>query len=96
MIYHITSALDWESQKSNPEFLPVDYHKEGFIHCCQEAQLDGVMERYFKGKTGLVLLHLDEKKLRAELKWEVSTHDEKFPHLYGAINRDAIIRVVAL
>lgn len=93
MIYHITTAFDWESQRHKSGFIPVDFHKEGFIHCCTEDQLAGVKERYFKGKVGLVLLSLDESKLRAELKYEISTNDEKFPHLYGAINRDAIIDV---
>ncbi|GHN01236.1 hypothetical protein WSM22_27250 [Cytophagales bacterium WSM2-2] len=93
MIYHITTSQDWESQKDKPDFLPADYHKEGFIHCCTSEQLAGVMERYFKGKTGLALLHLDESKLKAELKFEASTNDEEFPHLYGAINREAIIAV---
>jgi uncharacterized protein (DUF952 family) len=96
MIYHLTTVLDWESQKEEPDFTPVDFHKEGFIHCCTEAQLAGVIERYFKGKPGLVLLHLDERKLKAELKFEISTNHERFPHLYGAINREAIIAVIKL
>lgn len=96
MIYHITTSLDWESKKNEPGFIPADYHKEGFIHCCTEQQLAGVLERYFKGTTGLVLLQLDHSKLKAELKFETSTNDEKFPHLYGAINRDAIVDVVRI
>ena len=96
MIFHITTSNDWALQKHNPEFLPSDYHKEGFIHCCTEKQLAGVMVRYFKGKTGLVLLQLDETKLQAELKYEISTNDEKFPHIYGSINREAILKVVSL
>lgn len=96
MIYHLTTLLDWESQKHKGDFTPVDYHKEGFIHCCTDDQLAGVRERYFKGKTGLVLLYLDESKLKSELKYEVSTNDEKFPHLYGAINREAIVSVQSI
>ena len=70
--------------------------KDGFIHCCTPAQLAGVLKRYFKGASGLVLLHLDESKLKAELKYEPSTSDEKFPHLYGAINCDAVVRTEGL
>jgi len=96
VIYHITTAQDWESKRDEPGFIPVDYHKEGFIHCCSDTQLAGVLERYFNSKTGLVLLHLNELKLKAELKYEKSTNDEKFPHLYGPINHDAIIDVVPI
>ncbi len=93
MIYHVTTLQDWESQQVKLEFIPADYYREGFIPCCTTSQLSGVLKRYFKGKTGLVLLHLDESKLKAELKFEASTNDEEFPHLYGAINRDAIAKV---
>lgn len=96
MIYHVTTLQDWELQKGKSEFIPSDYHREGFIHCCTTSQLAGVLERYFKGKTGLVLLHLNESKLKAELKYEISTNDEEFPHLYGVINRDSIAMVEEL
>lgn len=93
MIHHITIAQDWEAQKNEPEFIPADYHREGFIHCCTPEQLSGVIARYFKGQKGLVLLYLDELMLKAELKFEVSTNGEKFPHLYGTINREAIVKI---
>lgn len=96
MIHHVTTLLDWQSQESKQEFFPVDYDKEGFIHCCTPAQLPGVIERYFKGKSDLMLLYLDESKLKAELKYEASISDEKFPHLYGAINWDAVMKAEQL
>jgi len=96
MIHHITTLQDWQSQENKAEFFPADYFKEGFIHCCTPSQLAGVLERYFKGKTDLILLHLDESKLKAELRYEVSTNEEKFPHLYGAINREAVMKVQKL
>ena len=93
MIYHITTTEDWERNKGLNEFFPADYAKEGFIHCCTKQQLEGVLHRYFKGKTNLVLLHLDEAKLISELKYELSTGNERFPHLYGAINSEAIVDI---
>ncbi len=96
MIYHITTLQDWELQKHQESFLPVDFHKEGFIHCCTAEQLPGVKERYFKGKRNLVLLLLDESRLKADLKFESSTNNEKFPHLYGAINIDAVVEATPI
>jgi uncharacterized protein (DUF952 family) len=93
MIYHVTSRQDWQSQECKAGFFPADYFKEGFIHCCTQPQLQGVLERYFKGKTDLVLLHLDESKLKPELRYETSTDDEMFPHLYGGINRESVVEV---
>lgn len=88
--------MDYEVQKHKSTFVSRNYHNEGFIHCCTDLQLDRVKERYFKDTTGLVLFHLDESKLKAQLRFEISTNGEKFPHLYGPINREAIIRVTSL
>ena len=91
MIYHVTTRHDWEINKEKLSFAPADFFREGFIHCCTPLQLDGVLDRYFKGKTGLVLLKIDESKLTAPLKFESSTNDELFPHLYGELNTSAVI-----
>src|SRR5258706_16098604 len=94
MIYHVTTLQDWESQRVNQNlFRLIIIKKDLFI--AAQAQLAGVVDRYFKGRSGLVLLHLDESKLKAELKYEISTNDEEFPHLYGAINCEAIISVMS-
>jgi uncharacterized protein (DUF952 family) len=96
MIHHVTTQQAWTSQKNNSEFIPGEYARDGFIHCCTPLQLAGVLERYFKGKQELVLFHIDESLLQSELKYEQSTNDELFPHLYGGINRSAILKVVML
>lgn len=93
MIYHVVPETDWNGQASASVFAPPTFEKEGFIHCCTKAQLPGVLERYYKGQTGLLLLHLDESKLDYPLIYEMANHDEFFPHLYGRINKDALISI---
>lgn len=70
---------------------------EGFIHCSQANQVAGVLERYFAGQTDLVKLVIDTDKLTSKFvfDWSPSTQDT-FPHVYGPINVDAIIDVIAL
>lgn len=96
MIYHVVHSDEWNRQINLSNFVPPDYHREGFIHCCTKEQLSGVLNRYYKGVSGLLVLHLDESKLSSELKYELSTNNEKFPHLFGAINRDAVVKTEAL
>lgn len=96
MIYHLTTQAEWTAQALAAAFLPPDYSREGFIHCCTTDQLQGVLDRYFKGVPDILVLHLDESKLTASLKYEVATHDELFPHLFGPINKDAIIKIETL
>jgi uncharacterized protein (DUF952 family) len=70
--------------------------QEGFIHCATREQVQGVLEKYFTGQKKLLLLHIYTEQLKAELRYEVATHGEKFPHVYGPINGDAVVSVEEL
>jgi uncharacterized protein (DUF952 family) len=95
MIYHITTEGEW---KNSSEFFysPSAFQKEKFIHCCSKEQLKGVLQRYFTGQRNLLLLTLDERKIKALLKYEPSTNNEMYPHIFGEINKDAIVEISLL
>ncbi|HQV55206.1 MAG TPA: DUF952 domain-containing protein [Chitinophagaceae bacterium] len=97
VFYHVTTAADWEAAKQNAEYIHPSLEAEGFIHCSQDHQVAGVLERYFAGKTDLVKLVIESDKLTSKyvFDWSKSTADT-FPHVYGPINIDAVIDVVAL
>lgn len=97
IIYHVTAVADWDAAKERGEYVHPSLDEEGFIHCSQEHQVAGVLERYFSGKTNLVKLVIDTNKLNSKLvfDWSKSTADT-FPHIYGPINADAVVDVVAL
>jgi len=97
VIYHVTKAADWNVAKKNGFYEPPSLNDEGFIHCSQANQVAGVLERYFAGQTDLVKLVIDTDKLTSKFvfDWSPSTQDT-FPHVYGPINVDAIIDVIAL
>jgi uncharacterized protein (DUF952 family) len=92
MLLHVCSASAWE-HSSGDNYKPGTFEKEGFIHCCLERQLDGVLTRYFKGANDLVLLSIDENKSVSEVKYEAGPDHDLFPHIYGPINRTAITSV---
>jgi len=97
LIYHVTSKNEWELAKQNGFFEAPSLKLEGFIHCSQAQQVQGVLERYYKGKTDLVKLVIDTTKLVHELKYEVAPSvNEEFPHVFGTINLDAVIDVVEI
>jgi uncharacterized protein (DUF952 family) len=93
MIYHVVSVADWNEQTLASVYAPPTFEKEGFIHCCTKSQLSEVLERYYKGQSDLFLLHLDESKLEHPLVYEKATNDELFPHLYGRVNKNAVISI---
>lgn len=93
MIYHIATSEDWNLHLTNSTYEPLAYVKEGFIHCSTKGQVPGVLQRYYSGVKNLILLHIDETKLIVELKYEEGTNKEQFPHVFGPINKDAIVTV---
>jgi uncharacterized protein (DUF952 family) len=97
IIYHVTTASEWNAAKEKGSYEAASLKEEGFIHCSQEHQIASVLKRYFAGKTGLVKLVIDTDKLtsRFVFDWSPSTHDT-FPHVYGPINVDAVIDVIAI
>jgi uncharacterized protein (DUF952 family) len=97
VIYHVTTAEAWKEAQSKGYYEHLSLQEEGFIHCSQEHQVAGVLERYFAGKTDLVKLVIDTDKLTSKyvFDWSSSTADT-FPHVYGVINTSAITIVIPL
>lgn len=93
MIYHVISEAAWNEQLRAEAIEVPSLKTEGFIHCCTEQQVEGVLFRYFKDQTGLLILEIDELRLQPELRFEKSTNDELFPHVYGAINKSAVVKI---
>jgi len=97
VIYHITTAGDLEAARPKGFYEHPSLTAEGFIHCSQENQVAGVLERYFEGQTNLIKLVIDTDRLTSHFvfDWSPSTQDT-FPHIYGPINLDAVTETVSL
>lgn len=96
MILHVTIETDWQACIELDDYAPPSFLQEGFIHACHSQQLQGVLQRYFAGRTDLLLLHVEEEKLTCQLKQERATGSELFPHIYGRINKEAISKIEKL
>ena len=105
MIYHITSRRAWREAQQRGDYRAESLETEGFIHCSTGAQVLPVAEKYYAGQRGLFVLMIDPALLAADLKWEPPSggtpppgvpEGELFPHIYGPINLDAIVKVLDL
>ena len=96
-ILHVTTRASWEQAVADGEYRSETLATEGFTHCCLSDQLSGVVSQYFKGQTGLIVLRIDDEKLKPALKWESPPGtDEDFPHVYWPITLDAVVEVMPL
>ncbi len=97
LIFHVAAASDVENASQSGSYVCDSIDAEGFIHCCKPDQLQGVIERYYNGVKGLLLLHIDTDLLQSKLVFEnTSGGSELFPHVYGAINMDAVVQIASV
>jgi uncharacterized protein (DUF952 family) len=94
IIYHITTVAEWDSALQSGAYEARSLKEEGFIHCSEAYQVEGVLQRYFEGQTRLVKLVIDTDKLTSQYiqEWSSGSQDT-FPHIYGPINLDAVLMV---
>lgn len=96
-IYHVTTQTEWEQAKKEGAYKPAGFEAEGFIHCSSVKQVDGVLDRFYKGQTGLVKLKIEKSKLERPLLFELATDlDELFPHIYGELNINSVVEVISI
>jgi uncharacterized protein (DUF952 family) len=90
IVFHITEGEAWDRAQQTGEYEAESLATEGFIHCSTEPQLARTAERFYRGRSGLVLLAIETDRLRAPLRWEGADGD-LFPHIYGPLNTDAVL-----
>lgn len=93
-IYHITPLKVWREALEMGSYDAESLEKEGFIHCCTEEQIESVLQEWFEGVSDLLLLEIDPDLLSTAVKYEDSKGTgELFPHIYGPLNLEAVIKV---
>ncbi|MCY4147718.1 MAG: DUF952 domain-containing protein [Chloroflexi bacterium] len=107
MIYHIAERDDWAAAQQRGSYRAASLASDGFIHCSTWQQVRLVVKDFYRGRSDLLLLSIDESRLHAPLIWEAATHPDPasaeftvragaFPHIYGVINLDAVRAVASL
>ena len=90
-IYHITTKSEWQKAIETGAYVAPALNEEGFIHCCDENQVDFIKEKYYSNSTNLVKLCIDTQKLASQYIFEWSNSlEQTFPHVYGPINIEAV------
>lgn len=100
-IFHIATAADWRRTLETGTYTTSTagrtLEEEGFIHASRRDQVQGVFDRYYRSAgEHLVLLTIDPVRLSdAEVRVE-AVGDDTYPHVYGPIDRGAVLDVAPL
>src|SRR6185436_953026 len=94
-IFHITKREEWERAEQEGVYQAPSLATEGFIHCSQADQVSRTANRLFSGQMGLVLLEIDTRQVKPEIRYESRDGgQEEFPHIYGALDLESVVRVL--
>lgn len=105
MIYHVARTEEWEKAQQQDRYQAASLQKVGFIHGTSHNQLMRLKQYgIFPPHQSWTLLAIDPFKVKAEIRYETgdnppgfkSQADELFPHIYGPINLDAVVRAEPL
>lgn len=93
LTYHGTPKPYFDSLDPGEPYLPRDFDADGFVHCTDGAEaLSIVLSTYYKDDPDdWLVLYLDLDRVASPVRYDDPA--EIFPHIYGPINRDAIVAV---
>ena len=96
-IYKICSKKEWQVACTNKRFEGAEIDvRDGYIHFSTAAQVKETARLHFSGLEDLVLVAVETKMLEPDLKWEVSRGGNFFPHLFAALDVEAVKSVTEL
>lgn len=87
-LYHLAVAGDWD--RARPEYrgstLGRTLEEEGFVHCSTAGQVQDTADRFYRGRSDVVLLTIDPARVDADIRVEGG-----FPHVYGPLPTAAVV-----
>lgn len=94
LTFHLTPQPYWDASDTAAPYVPEAFGRDGFIHCTNGAQrVVDVGNRYYRDDPRpFVALLIDVSRLSAEMRYE--DPERVYPHVYGPLNRDAIVGLI--
>ena len=94
MVLHIRKREAWERALARGVYETDALLEDGFIHLSYPHQVVRVADFLYTRQKDLLLLCIDPAKVQTEIKVEKLGTSETFPHLYGPLNLEAVVRVL--
>jgi len=93
-IFHFINQTDLGQYLNDRELVVPSLGSQGFIHCSTLDQVIGVANFLAPYDEEMRLIEIEEERVTPEVRYENTDGGETlFPHIYGALNRDAIVTI---
>ena len=91
--FHLVPQSYFDSLDPRVDYTPREFAREGFIHCTDgAAEMARIANRYYQSNPEPhYYLYIDKSRVRAPIRFDDNARI--YPHIYGALNRDAIVAV---
>lgn len=98
LIFHVCKREEWDKAREVGHYAGSSQDQaDGFIHLSSFEQVRVSVAKHRAGQDDLVILCVDPMKVaKATLRWEESRGGKLFPHIYGVIEIDSIVRTEPL
>ncbi|MDL9936385.1 DUF952 domain-containing protein [Gordonia sp. ABSL1-1] len=94
-LLHVCGEREWAT--TGETYTPESLGGVGFIHLSAPRQVHLPANRLYAGRTDLILLIIDTRRVSDEIRWEPGVPGDpaamRFPHLYGPLPRSAVVGV---
>lgn len=106
LLFCLVPVEEWRIAEKEGEYCPPQLEQEGAIMLLAASQVHTVKETLYPNNSDLMLLVINEEKLKSPLRWELAGRNRpmdkmnlsgmRFPYLHGPLNVDAVFRAIDL
>ena len=97
LIYYVCDGETWRTASTTDDYVgSPDDLRDGFMHFSTKAQVRTSVALHRAEQVGLILLIIATEALGCNLKWEPSRGGQLFPHFYGKLPRNAVVKTIEL
>jgi uncharacterized protein (DUF952 family) len=91
--FHLVSLSYFESTDPAQDYSPAAFSSDGFIHCTDDRlEMARIANEFYAQESPPhVYLYIDKTRVASALRYD--DPERRNPHIYGPLNRDAIIAV---
>ncbi len=93
LTFHLVPAGYYDAFAADRDYVPGDFQRDGFIHCTDAPdEMARVANAYYRSNPEPhYYLYIDKMHVRAAIRYDDA--GQLYPHIYGPLNRDAIIAI---